>query len=83
MSRQRSRLRRATRAAADPCRKTLDRGRRRRTLFNLRLVFDEISLRICCDHVPPEASFNANWELTIERQRELIVGPGFVGELAL
>jgi hypothetical protein len=49
--------------------------------LDLRLILGSLSLQVFCDHVPPEPSFDANWELTIEQKGSLVVGPGFAREL--
>lgn len=49
--------------------------------LDLQLILGNRSLRVFCDHVPPEPSCEVNWELTIEHRGALIVGPGFTREL--
>lgn len=49
--------------------------------LDLRLILGNLNLRVFCEHVPPEPSFDANWELTIEQVGSLVVGPGFASEL--
>jgi hypothetical protein len=49
--------------------------------LDLRLILGNLSLQVFCDHVPPDPSFDANWELTIEQEGSLVVGPGYAREL--
>ena len=51
--------------------------------LDLRLILGNLNLRVFCDHVPPEPSFDANWELTIEQEGALVVGPGFARDLTV
>jgi len=44
--------------------------------LDLVLRFSNFALRIFCDHVDPDPSYEANWELVLER-RLLRAGPGF------
>jgi hypothetical protein len=43
---------------------------------DLRLVFDEVTLNVFCDHVPGDPSFDGNWQLSRLGQL-LAAGPGF------
>jgi hypothetical protein len=45
--------------------------------FDLQLLIGEAQLDVFCDHVPPEPSYDSNWELVVRDVAALVVGPGF------
>ena len=49
--------------------------------FDFHLTLGDAQLDIFCDHVPPEPSYESNWELVVRETAALVVGPGFSIEL--
>lgn len=50
--------------------------------FDLHLTIGDANLDIFCDGVPPEPSFDSNWELIVRQSTALVVGPGFASDLS-
>jgi hypothetical protein len=49
--------------------------------FDLRLLIGDAQLDVFCDHVPPQPSYDSNWELVVRDTATLVVGPGFLIDL--
>jgi hypothetical protein len=45
--------------------------------FDLHLLIGDAQLDVFCDHVPPEPSYDSNWEFVVRDVAALVVGPGF------
>lgn len=49
--------------------------------LDLSLSLGDELLQVFCDHVPPDPSFDANWELASSDGLEVVVGPGLARSL--